>query len=246
MSVFLVFILGLAVASFINCFVYRLNETNNLKGVLTGRSYCPQCKKKLKWYDNVPLVSFALLKGHCRYCKKSISIHYPLVELAAGLLSVVIYLSFKDNLQLLILNLLVTYVLIAIFVSDLRYSTIPDHLVYPAIFFLLLYLLIKSQWYTIFSGIGVGLFFYFLVLITRHKGMGLGDVKLGLLMGLFLGFPKVVVALYLAFLTGAILGVILVLTKKKRFKSQIPFGPFLVLATFVSLFWGEKIWQLFW
>lgn len=241
----LIFVFGLIIGSLINCFVYRLNETN-LKSFLIGRSYCPQCKKKLRWYDNIPLISFVLLKGRCRFCHKQISIHYPLVEFVCGLVSVVVYFTFKGNLEVLLLNLVISYVLIALFVSDLRYMTVPDHLTYPAIFFLFLFLLIKGEWHAILSGLGVALFFYILILITRFKGMGLGDIKLGLLIGLFLGFPKTIVALYLAFLTGAILGVILVLTRKKRFKSKIPFGPFLVLATFISLFFGEKIWQLFW
>jgi len=241
----LIFVFGLIIGSLINCFVYRLNETN-LREFLKGRSFCPQCKKKLRWYDNIPLISFLFLKGHCRFCHKPIPIHYPLVEFAGGLISVIIYFAFKGNLELLFLNLLISYLLIALFLSDLLYMTLPDQLTYPAIFFLFLFLLIKGQWLAIFSGIGIALFFYFLVLATKHKGMGSGDIKLGLLAGLFLGFPKIIVALYMAFLTGAILGVILILVRKKRLKSKVPFGPFLILATFISLFYGERIWHFFW
>jgi len=146
--------------------------------------------------------------------------------------------------------LLITWALIAIFLSDLKYRTIPDQIVYPAMaLVIILHLRGVSPpsagplhlGGVLLSGLGAALFFGLLVLVTRGKGMGLGDVKLAGLMGLFLGFPQIVVALYLAFLTGATVGVILILLGKKKFRSQISFGPFLVVVTFIAWFWGEKI-----
>lgn len=241
----LIFIFGLLIGSFLDCLVYRLNETRDWGKIFFGRSYCPKCKKSLFWFDNIPLLSFIFLRGRCRWCHTPIPWHYPLAELATGILSLVVYYFFVGSTVNLIFNLIIIYALIGIFLSDFQYRTIPYQIVYPAIVLALIWQIANNQWLAFFSGLGAAAFFYFLVLVTRYKAMGLGDVKLAGLMGLFLGFPKIVVALYLAFLTGALVGVILVLTKRKRWKSEIPFGPFLVLATFIALFWGEKIWYFF-
>ncbi len=242
---FLIFIFGLLVGSFLNCLVYRLNEARNWRKFFFGRSYCPKCKKSLYWFDNIPLLSFLFLKGRCRWCHTHISWHYPLIELASGLLSFIVYYFFIGSIVNLIFNLIIIYAFIAIFLSDLQYRTIPDQIVYPAIILALIWQIVNNQWLALFSGLGTAAFFYLLVLITHYKAMGLGDVKLVGLMGLILGFPKIIVALYLAFLTGALVGVILVLIKKKKLKSEIAFGPFLILASLIALFWGEKIWRFF-
>jgi len=245
-SLFL-FVFGLCVGSFLNVVVYRLNHGLS---PLLGRSICPKCKKKIPWQDNIPLLSFVFLGGRCRFCKKSISLQYPLVELATGILFVVDYQGLSGTIRdyqgwlNLVYYLFLTSVLIAIFVSDFRYQTIPDKIVYPAILISFLYP-IPYTLYPIPAALGAASFFLALVLITRGKGMGLGDVKLAGLMGLVLGWPKIIIALYLAFLTGAIAGVILVLIGKKRFGEHIPFGPFLVGATWISILWGEAFWQLY-
>ena len=233
------FLLGLSIGSFINCLVYRLNYDLTLK----GRSFCPQCKHQLSWYDNVPLLSFILLKGHCRYCGKKISIHYPLVEIGTGILTVLIFFYSFD--KYLIPNtlylMLIGWALMAIFLSDLLYFTIPDEVVYSAIIISIIRLILTTHYSLLLSGLGAALFFLLLVLITKGRGMGMGDVKLGALMGLFLGYPGIVIALYLAFLTGALIGVTLILLGKKRLNAHIPFGPFLVGSTITILFYGEQI-----
>jgi len=234
------FLFGICVGSFLNVVVYRLNH--NLSP-LKGRSFCPKCKKKIPWQDNLPLLSFILLRGRCRFCHSPISWQYPLVELATGLVTVFILYYFSGYL-LAIYYLVITYALIALFVSDFRYQTIPDEIIYPAILISLLYAIGYTP-YAILASFGAGFFFLLLVLVTRGKGMGMGDAKLAGLMGLVLGFPGIVVALMLAFLTGAITGVILVLVGKKRFGEHIPFGPFLTSATWISLFWGQTIWQFY-
>ena len=229
----LIFFLGLAVGSFVNCLVYRLNTGRQS---LWGRSFCDYCQHKLPWYDNLPLLSFLLLRGKCRWCHSPIGVHYPLVELLTGILFVWIYLWVKswsgNTLSFYISISLYLYIsasFIALFLSDLQYRTIPDQITYPAILISLIFLIFQYPSILIsnlLSGLGAAGFFFLLVLLTRFRGMGLGDVKLAGLMGLFLGFPKVIVALYLAFLTGATAGVILILLGKKKFKSQISFGHF--------------------
>jgi len=239
----LLFLVGLAVGSFLNCLIYRLSKGFSPIG---GRSFCPKCNHTLSWQDNIPLLSFILLSGRCRHCLSPISWQYPLVELGTGILTISIF-----NFQFSIFNLLITYALIVIFVSDLRYGTIPDRIVYPVIGLATLFLIIynlSSSIYYLLSSLGAAGFFLALVAITRGKGMGIGDVKLAALMGLVLGWPKILVALYLAFLTGAIVGVILILLGKKRFGEHIPFGPFLTTATWIGLLWGGQIlaWSQAW
>ncbi len=247
----LLFILGLCFGSFLNVLIYRLP----LSLPITGRSFCPQCKKKIAWYDNIPLLSFVLLKGHCRKCHSPISWQYPAVELVTAIFFILTpdfvirdmrYVTWNPEMILHItyyLSLVAT--LLVIFFSDLRYEIIPDQIVYPAIVVTLLFLV--SQYRSllvsnVLSGLLAAGFLLVLHLLTRGRGMGLGDVKLAGLMGLALGWPKIIVAFYLAFLTGAALGVILILRGKKKLTSQIPFGPFLAGATILSIFYGEAIW----
>jgi leader peptidase (prepilin peptidase)/N-methyltransferase len=245
--VFFVFIFGLVVGSFANSIIYRLP---NIQGIIKARSICPHCKKTLSWYDLIPLVSFMALKGKCRFCQKKISLQYPLVELATGLLFVLFYTKFGLTWHLLFLFPLTT-ILIILFVYDLKTQTIPDVIAYLAIGLALVYLLAYSSIHPfIYSSIAAaaiaGGFFALLVLVSKEKWMGQGDIKLGALMGLLLGYPNVFVGLFLAFVLGALVSLVLIALKKKTLKSQIPFGPFLITAIFVTIFYGEAIlnWYL--
>ena len=250
-----VFVFGLAVGSFLNCVIYRLSL------IPKGRSFCPYCKHILSWQDLIPVLSFLILKGKCRYCQKKISLQYPLVEIATGLLFLLIFnFEFLISNKILILNfetityllylLIISSLLLIIFVFDLKHYIIPDKIIFSAIFIVLLFRILEliqnskleiQNLNPVFSGLGAAGFFLFIVLISRGKWMGFGDVKLAFLMGLFLGFPNILVALFLAFLIGAIIGVGMILFGKKTLKSEVPFGPFLVTGTFIALFWGEII-----
>jgi len=247
LSGFLFFLLGLCVGSFLNVVVYRLNHGFS---PLKGRSFCPKCKKKILWYDNLPLLSFVILRGRCRFCHSPISWQYPLVELATGVLTLLtVYLSLftlKTTGLAVVYHLLVTYALITLFVSDLLYQTLPDEIIYPTLGLIFAWTLFRGDLLmALLAAVTAAAFFILLIVVTRGKGMGWGDVKLVGLMGLFLGFPGLVIALILAFLTGATTGVILVLLRKKRLGDQISFGPFLTSATWISFFWGQKIWQFY-
>lgn len=237
----IIFLFGLSVGSFLNCVIYRL-------ALPKGRSYCPHCKHALGWQDLIPVLSFIILKGKCRYCQQKISWQYPLVELFTGalfvLISYILGLGFDLTFGFWIL---ISCFLIIIFVYDLKHFIIPDKVIYPAIAVTFLYNLILNSKFSILNSLiaalGAAIFFLIIVLISQGKWMGLGDVKLAFLMGLFLSFPNVLVALFLAFLIGAIIGVGLILAKRKTLKSEVPFGPFLVIGTFIALFWGERITQ---
>jgi len=238
----LIFIFGLVVGSFLNCLIYRLEVG---EGFLKGRSFCPYCRHILSWQDLIPLLSFLILRGKCRYCQKSISWQYPLVEIATGLLFLSIF-----NFQFSIFNLIIACFLIIIFVYDLKHYIIPDKIIYPAIVIVLIYNFLRSDLLgrsdLLLSAFGAATFFLAIVLVSRGKWMGVGDIKLAFLMGLVLGFPNILVALFLAFSIGAIIGLGLIVSGKKTLKSEVPFGPFLVTGTFIALFFGGQIihWYL--
>ena len=240
----IVFIFGLFIGSFLNCVVCRIESK---KSFLKGRSFCPHCKHTLSWLDLIPIFSYLFLRGKCRYCGKRISIQYPLVELATGFLFFWIWNLFG------ILDfefwILISCFLIIIFVYDLKHFIIPDSVLFPAIIIALGYIFIFNYELItnhIFSALAASGFFGAIVLVSRGKWMGMGDVKLAILIGLLLGYPKVLVSLFFAFLIGAIIGVGLIFLKKKTLKSEVPFGPFLILGIYIALFFGDAIikWYL--
>ncbi|MEA2098243.1 MAG: prepilin peptidase [Patescibacteria group bacterium] len=260
----IIFVFGLIIGSFLNVVIFRLE---NGEKIVNDRSKCLHCKHFLGWYDLIPVLSFILLKRKCRYCGRSISIQYPLVELGTGILFMMImmimnYESGIMNQELLstFYFLLIASALIVIFVYDLKHYIIPDKVIYPAIVITFIYRMfeilkfnhsdligiLNQILYLLFPAVLAGGFFYAIVVITKGKGMGGGDIKLGFLMGLILGWPLVLVALFLSFIIGSVVGIFLVFAGNKKMKSMIPFGPFLVLGTFISLFWGERImkWYL--
>ena len=244
------FIFGLCVGSFLNVLADRLPREES---VVKGRSHCEKCRKELTWRDLIPLVSFVFLKGKCRYCRIRLSLYYPTVELTTGVMFVLAFFHVEFKIYDLGFMISLAYYLfivsslVVVFFTDLKYGIIPDKVIFPAALVSLLYLFINPNSLILnhlLSAGGAGLFFLFLFLITRGKGMGFGDVKFAFLMGLVLGFPDVVVSLYIAFLTGAIVGCILIVWRKRRLKgTSIAFGPFLVLGTFLAMFWGELIFQ---
>ena len=254
-----IFIFGLIIGSFLNCVAWRMYKEESF---LSGKSYCPHCRHSLNFLDLIPVLSYLFLRGKCRYCGKGISVQYPLVELATGLLFVFAYLHFGPVDVLFSFNFFQVFFwwimfsfLILIFVFDFKYYIIPDEIIYPSIIISMLWLLYAFSFgaigkmdlvYAVVSALGAALFFFLIWLFSKGMAMGFGDVKLALLMGLILGFPNIIPALFLGFLFGAIIGSALVLLKKRGFKSEIPFGPFLLLGLIVSLFYGDKIinWYL--
>lgn len=243
-----VFLFGLIVGSFLNAVVYRIEKGESF---VKGRSFCPNCRHQLSPFDLVPLLSFFALKGRCRYCRKEISWQYPLVELATALLFILI---FNLDLQpgILIYYLIASCFLIIIFVYDLKYYIIPDGVIFPAITLSLAYnvsLFLAGGGQlavgNVFAGTAAAAFFLIIVLISKGDWMGIGDIKLALFMGLFLGWPKILIALFFAFVIGAAIGLILIALKRKGLKSEIPFAPFLITGTFIAVFFGNYLINLY-
>lgn len=241
--VLLLFILGLVIGSFLSAYTYRLPQR---KTVIKGRSICPKCKKKIAWYDNIPLLSFLLLKGKCRKCHKKISIRYPVIELVTGLGFVGAWFL-SDGFISLFFLLLFFCLLLAIFIVDLESRIIPDEFIFVGFAAAIVFLLITNPpilYVHLFSGLVAALFLLLIHLVTRGRGMGLGDVKLAIFGGTLLGWPMTLVWLFTAFLTGAIVGIILVLVKKMAFGKHIAFGPFLVASLVIVFVWGVELLSL--
>lgn len=233
-------ILGFFVGSFLNAFTWRFLRED--VSIHHGRSQCPHCRHVLAPYDLIPVVSFLLLLGKCRYCGKQISWRYPLAELGVAVASVLCVATFGVTWQALAI-LTYTFLLAALFLLDLTYSILPDSVTIPAFAIgIAVGILAHRTWFTMVLGgvIGAG-FFGLQYAVSRGHWIGSGDIRLGAAMGVALGWRNVLVALLLAYCAGAVVAVILLVTHKKRMHSTIPFGVFLTLATFVVLLFGDVI-----
>ena len=238
----ILFLLGTAIGSFLNVLIDRIPAGLPL---FIDRSHCDRCKHTLSWYDLIPILSWVLLGAKCRYCKAPISIQYPVIEAITGLVFV---LSYYFPIYSVSFTIILFSLLIALFMTDLKYYLLPDKLMYPLLGVSAIALLVyePSQLIThIISAVLAAVFFVMLIVISRGKGMGWGDVMYGLFLGILLGHPGTIVALYIAFLTGAFISVILLLSKKKKFGQIIPFGPFLILGTVISLYFSNYIWNIY-
>lgn len=227
-----------------------------------GRSRCDHCKKALPWFDNIPLLSFMVLGGRSRCCKRKLSLQYPVVEAMTGLLFVWWLLVGRFFFQLVESPLsvvqpgywlIVGFILVGVFFADLFYGVIPDLFVWIGLAASFFYRLVLTTYGvmriedfvgSMVSAVLAWLFFYLLYIVTKRKGMGYGDVKFAAVLGLVLGWPRVFVGILSSFVLGAIVGVTLILMGKKRFGQTVPFGPFMVLGMVVALVWGLKIWEL--
>ncbi|HVZ66895.1 MAG TPA: prepilin peptidase [Patescibacteria group bacterium] len=240
--IFISFIIGTCIGSFLNVVIDRLPQG---LGLVYGRSFCAKCKKTLLPQDLIPLFSYLLLGGKCRSCKDKIPPRLFYVEAFMGLTVATISYFFIGGLFLsyCIYLILIIGICVAIFFTDIEYGIIPDQLIVAFVIIVFAY----NVFYTpfalvsnILAGVSAGLVFLVLFIVTSGKGMGFGDVKLSLALGLFLGFPDVVVGVYLAFLTGAAISIILILSGKKKLKRDtIPFGPFLVTGALLAYFFGS-------
>ena len=230
--------------SFLNVVVERLRHKESF---LRGRSHCPHCKKTLGILDLVPIFSFLFLMGRCRHCHKKISWQYFFMELGTGLIFSLIYINFDFKLPTTY-YLLISCFLIIIFLYDFKYYLILDKITIPAIIIALAgNLLLGQVWWELLLGAAIAAGFFLLqFLVSKGKWIGGGDIRLGVLMGLILGWKLVLIALFIAYGIGAVFGIILILCKKKKLSSSMPFGTFLTLATFITLIYGNIIleWYL--
>ena len=248
-NVVLIFILGLIVGSFSNVCIYRIPRNES---IIFPASHCPKCCSNISPKDNIPLLSYILLKGRCRNCKSKISIQYPIVELLTGLIYLIIYLTYGLSVQFLIYIILSSALIIIAFI-DLNEQIVPDVISLPGIVigfilsFFVPYISFINSVLGIFAGGGIILIIGLAgSIIFKKEAMGGGDVKLAAMIGAFLGWRYIIISLFLGFFLGALAGIILILSKIKSREDVVPFGPFIVLGSLITLLWGEKIisWYL--
>lgn len=271
------FIFGLFFGSFFKVIVDRSEEKyaeakpkdahkkQKNKSWVTGRSCCQSCGKQINWYDNIPLLSYLLLGGRCRYCKKKIGLSYPLVEFLTGIIFVFVgyLLCYSPHFfaQNFILNslyfLLIIIFLWLILLFDFKYMIIPDELVVlvsmvgvAKIFSQ--FISSRASLFSIDLTVATFLLLFFLLLrylpllILKKYGLGWGDIKLVFPLAMVLGYKLAIVGIFCAFIIGGVWGIILLITRRAKVGQMVSFGPLLVLGSFIAFAWGDSLWLAYW
>ncbi len=241
-------IFGALVGSFLNVVILRLPKEGG--SIVFPPSHCPQCQALIRWYDNIPIVSFLLLFGRCRHCRQKISWQYPAVELMMALLSFALYRSFGLSPAFLVYFIFCAALLAIIFI-DLRHQIIPDVISLPGIVLGLAasFLVPGLSWQDSLLGLllGGGIFYAIAAgyyLLARRAGMGGGDIKLLAMIGAFLGWRALPFVIFASALMGSVIGIGAMIKQKKGGKTVIPYGPFLAVASYLYLFFSNEIWWL--
>jgi len=247
MTIALALVFGSVIGSFLNVCIYRIPQ--NI-AIARPRSYCPKCSKPIRALDNIPIISFVMLKGRCRNCDKKIRLQDPAVELLTALLTMAVVWKF-DFTILTIFYLSLIYILITISFIDLEHMIIPDGLVLAAALLglmALIFNILPISWMEsvygalLYGGVlaGVG---YMGKRVYKMDALGGGDVKLAGVLGLYLGWEMSMISLLLAFLVAALFVVVGLSVGRLSRKQLIPFGPFLALGAIMTIFWGEQLYS---
>lgn len=243
----LIFLIGLAIGSFLNVVIDRIPLGED---IIYGRSHCDHCKRVLRWFELIPVLSFVLQKGACRRCGRRLSFQYPCIELAGGIAFLLVYRSVSSQalglwfVPVLLSSWAAASVLTALAVIDWKHQIIPDVLLWVGWIVSLPLIAVRGTVgaanAVVTAVVSFG-FFYALWKLTKGRGMGYGDVKLALYLGAVAGYPMALIGFYLAFLTGAIYGVILMIAGRAGMKSRIAFGPFMIGGVAAAFSVGSMI-----
>ena len=235
-------VFGAAVGSFLNVCIWRLPEE---RSIVTPRSFCPVCSHSIRFYDNIPLLSYLLLWGQCRDCHTRIPWRYPLVEGLAGALALLLFWKYGLSVKFLAAFFFVSCLIVITFI-DMDHQIIPDIITLPGIpiFFLAAVFVMKVPFYEALWGLLVGGGILYLIatvyaFLRKQEGMGGGDIKLLAMLGAFLGWKSLIFIILISSLTAAIVGITLMVLRGKDMQYAVPFGPFLSLAAIAYLFWGD-------
>ena len=248
--VLIVFVFGMCVGSFLNVCIHRIPES---KSIVYPGSMCPRCGAKIRFYDNIPLLSYVLLRGRCRNCRTSISVRYPLVELLCGTLAVCVWVKYGLSAEAAVVFGFIAVLVIITFI-DIDHRIIPDVISLPgiAVFFLAALLIPSVSWVDSLIGILLGGGSLYLVgwlyhQITGKVGMGGGDVKLLAMIGAMIGWQGVLFTIFVSSAAGTIVGLTIMLIKRQNMKLAVPFGPFLAFGAVAYLFYGPQViqWYLY-
>ena len=243
------FIFGICIGSFLNVCIYRLPEG---KSIVHPPSSCPGCGTTIRFYDNMPLMSWLFLRGRCRHCQTPIPFRYALVELLGGLMAVCVYVKFGPSIEGIVFYAFIAALLTITFI-DLDHQIIPDVISLPGIplGFAASFFMPSITWMESLIGILVGGGSLYAVawgyaLITGKEGMGGGDIKLLAMIGAFLGWKGVLVTIFMGSAIGTLAGLTAMLGEKKDMKMRIPFGPFLAMGAVISIFFGNALIVWYW
>jgi len=244
------FFVGTMLGSFLSVVIHRIHTEK--KGIFFGRSECPSCSKQLCFGDLVPIFSYLFSLGKCKHCKKPIGITYLLLEIFCGLILTALYLKFQFNTTTNILYYcyyaVISILSIGIFFYDIKYQQIPEIFTYPGIvlIFIVSIFLPGPGFFEMAIGGALGaLFFGFQVIISKEQWMGAGDTQVGILIGMFLGWKYLIMALLIAYLIGSILSLVLLAAGKVKGNTKIAFAPFLITALFIVIFFGDYMYNLY-
>lgn len=244
-TLILVIVVGLALGSFSNVCIYRIPQR---KSILFPNSFCPKCGKKIRFYDNIPILSYLILRGRCRDCKTKIPLQYPLVEFLTAALLTLAYLRFGLSWDFAARGILIIVMILTFFI-DLKHRIIPDTLTLPGVVlgFLMSFVVSSPSVWNSLLGIAVGGGMFYLAailgeLLFKKESMGGGDIKLAMMLGAFLGWQNIVLILLISSFLGSLIGgAALLLSKDVKQTRIIPFGPFLALGAVIAMFLGDSI-----
>jgi len=237
-----IIVFGLAIGSFLNVCIHRLPSG---KSIVRPGSHCPKCGEAIRSRDNIPVLSYLLLKGKCRNCGGRISFRYPVVEVASALMLVLIYMRFGPTIEFFGYGYF-CLALLVIFFTDIDKRIIPDRVVYPSLVLGLVFTALTREIVSGLLGMVLGFCVLLFVgwlgrLIFRKEAMGGGDIKMAAVVGIFLGWKLLLVGLFLSVVLGAVVGAVIMAMRGKEGGSEIPFGSFMAIGSIVSLFWGAQL-----
>ena len=247
-EILLLFILGSIIGSFLNVCIYRLPLKLSL---WKPGSFCPHCKKHITLWNNIPIISYLLLKGKCAHCKNAIAVHYILVEVLTGIVTVLSY-EYYGLSNMFIIYSVFMYFLIVIGFIDLKTRLIYNSVLVSLLFFAIIAQTVSpfTQWQIALLGMltggGAMLLVSFLgKVLFKKESLGMGDVKLAAVAGFFLGWQNILIAIYTGFVFALITMMMINVVKRTRIVGYIPLGPFLALGIITFIFWGKDIIQIY-
>ena len=232
---------GLLIGSFLNVCIWRLPRHESL---WSPGSHCPSCNQSVRFYDNIPVISYLILAGHCRTCRKTISWRYPLVELINAVGYVMLVWRYGWEWPTLIYATLFSALIVITFI-DLDHQIIPDRITLPGMVIGLIaaYFLLPHGFQSAVAGMLLGGGLFYLIAVLSRGGMGGGDIKMIAMVGAFLGWQAVLLTIFVAAMVGSVVGLLLMLFRGSGRKTPVPFGPFLSLGTIIFMFYGQEIIQ---
>ena len=242
----------LCLGSFASMLIHRLHFDEPL--LKQERSFCPKCKHDLCWKDLIPVLSWVIQGGKCRYCKEPISVVYPIMEISFAALGALFTCAFYGQAQLAPM-LIILFGSLCLFWYDARFMEVDRRISIPLILFILFWIFVgpyfglkrEFVWHAYLIGGAVGWIFCALQYFpSKGRWVGFGDLELGLLMGLMLGWKHLLLALFLAYIIGSLIAIPMLILQKAGRKTALPMGAFLIPAMILMLLWGDEIWKLYW